>query len=387
MELFSDLGPADYDLPPEVTERLSSPALIVDLDRVRQNLATVLTLLDGAPERWRPHIKTAKIPEVFAEYARAGLRHFKCATVREARELLSTLAGCGVPEPDLLVAYPLVGPALAQLGRLAERYPGARISVLCDTAEAVAEVPANLSIFIDVNPGMHRTGAPAADVPRVLAVARAAGPRHRGLHYYDGHIHDADPAQRRRAAFACYDAAVALLEALAAADLACAELITSGTPTFREAVAYAPFRALAGTVHRVSPGTVIYHDQRCEQEDPGSGLVPAAVLFTRVVSHPEPGRATCDAGAKSLAAEAGDPSALVLGHPELVCETPSEEHLPLRVTSGAPPARGTHLLLVPRHVCPTVNLAETALLLERGRAPRSVQVTARAHDLWATPPA
>ena len=385
MTEFTSVSPAEFDLPTNLVARLLSPALVVDLGRVRRNLGTMLGHLDGEAARWRPHIKTAKIPEVFAEYAHAGLRHFKCATVREARELLAVLGQSGVEAPDLLVAYPLLGPALEQLGRLAASHPGARVSVLCEVPGAVAEVPAQLDIYVDVNPGMHRTGIPAAELQSVLAVARAAGSRFGGVHYYDGHLHGSDADQRRRSAFACYDAAVTLVAALEGAGVAVPELITSGTPTFREALAYAPFRELGGTVHRISPGTVVYHDQRCEQEDPHTGLVPAAVVLTRVVSHPGPGRATCDAGSKSLAAEAGDPCAIVLGHPGWVTETPSEEHLPLRITDGPPPERGAVLLLVPRHVCPTVNLAETAVLLEPGRAPRAVAVAARAHDLGLLP--
>jgi D-serine deaminase-like pyridoxal phosphate-dependent protein len=71
----------------------------------------------------------------------------------------------------------------------------------------------------------------------------------------------------------------------------------------------------------------------------------------------------------------------VLVRPELVAGRPSEEHLPLDVTSGTPPPRGTPLHLVPRHVCPTVNLAEQAVLIERGRIVDVVPVAGRAHDL------
>ena len=71
----------------------------------------------------------------------------------------------------------------------------------------------------------------------------------------------------------------------------------------------------------------------------------------------------------------------MIGHPELVARTPNEEHLPLQVTSGDRPPRGTTLYLVPRHVCPTINLAEEAVLLEKGCEPRVVRVSARAHEL------
>lgn len=127
----------------------------------------------------------------------------------------------------------------------------------------------------------------------------------------------------------------------------------------------------------------MFHDARSAEENPDLELVPAALVFARVVSRPRPDRVTCDAGSKSIAAEAGDPCAVVLGRPELVAERPSEEHLPLRVTAGRAPERGETLLLVPRHVCPTVNLAEEALLVEGGRVLEAVPVSARAHDLWA----
>ena len=61
--------------------------------------------------------------------------------------------------------------------------------------------------------------------------------------------------------------------------------------------------------------------------------------------------------------------------------TPSEEHLPLRVASGPPPERGRVLQLFPLHVCPTVNLAEEALLVDEGRMLGAVPVSARAHEL------
>jgi D-serine deaminase-like pyridoxal phosphate-dependent protein len=67
-----------------------------------------------------------------------------------------------------------------------------------------------------------------------------------------------------------------------------------------------------------------------------------------------------------------------------VAQTPSEEHLPLRQArqdAEARPPRGSGLLLVPRHVCPTVNLAEQAVLLDGGRVVDVVAVSARAHDL------
>lgn len=380
----SSVNPDPHALPPDVAARTLSPALVVHLDRVRENLRRVLALT-GGPDRWRPHVKTTKIPAVFAELARAGLRHFKCATTRELDCLASTLEAEAVEDPDVLLAYPLVGPALERLGQLARAHRFVRISVLCEDPTLVPEIPHEVEIFVDVNPGMHRTGIPIEDERAIHAVARAAGDRFRGVHAYEGHLHHGMPEERRRATDVVYDRVAELLTSLTRAGLPAGELVTSGTPAFLHALAYPPFADLEPTRHRVSPGTVVYHDTRTEQENPNLPLVPAATIFTRVISHPAPNLVTCDAGSKSLAAEAGDPAARVLGHPELVAQTPNEEHLPLRVERGERPARGTELALFPRHVCPTINLAEEALLLDGGELVDVVSVAARAHETLLGP--
>ena len=374
---FLGLDASAYELPPEVLERTPTPALVIYLEGVRANLSQVLARA-GEADRWRPHVKTTKIPAVFAELVRAGVRNFKCATTREARHLLGVLRAEGVAGADVLLAYPLIGPGLEQLARLAAEHSEARISVLSEDPTLVPRIPAGVTIFVDVDPGMHRTGVPVDERAVIAGIARAAGGRFRGVHYYDGHLHSGSSEERRRAAFGCYDDLVELVGHLIGQGIAVAEIITSGTPTFLHALAYPRFPA--GVRHRISPGTVVYHDLRSAEQVPDLDPRPAALLLTRVVSQPAPDIVTCDAGSKSLAADAGDPCAFALGHPELVALTPSEEHLPLRVIGNRRPARGETLLLVPRHVCPTVNLAEEALLIDGGRT-RVVPVSARAHDL------
>ncbi len=376
---FARLDPARYALPEADLARLFSPALVIHLDLVRANVRRVLELA-GSPERWRPHVKTTKTPAVYAELVAAGVRQFKCATLREARVLLETAGAAGVAEIDLLLAYPLVGPALGALGALARAHPRATLALLVEEPRALDELPPELGVFIDLDPGMRRTGVPLVERARIRALARAAGTRLRGLHHYEGHLHG--PADERRArCFASYRALLELADELAREGAAIGELVTSGTPAFVHALAFPEFRA-GPWRHRVSPGTVVFHDLRSEEENPELALAPAAVVLTRVVSRPAPDLATSDAGSKSLAAEAGDPAACVLGWPGLVALRASEEHLPLRVSAGPAPERGQALMLVPRHVCPTVNLAEAAVLVESGRVVGSAAVSARAHDLW-----
>ena len=381
-ELASAVEPPAVDA--ALLERTPSPTLVVDLERVRENIRRMVRHA-GSPRRWRPHLKTTKTPEIWRELVRAGVREFKCATTRELRLLLELLHTSDVAESDVLLAYPLRGPGLDELARLASAFPGTRVSVLCEDPALIDSISESVSIFVDVNPGMHRTGIPLSDLERILAVAHGAGSRFRGVHYYDGHLHSGSPEERRRATAACYDGLIELCGTLASDGLQVDEIITSGTPTFLHALAYegfSPDAARPGPTHRISPGTVVLHDGRSEEENPDLDLVPAALLLTRVVSHPMPDVATCDAGSKSIAAEAGDPCAWVAGRPGLVALPPSEEHLPLRVAEGARPALGETLWLFPRHVCPTVNLAEAMLLVDGDEA-RLVPVAGRAHDTVA----
>ena len=57
-----------------------------------------------------------------------------------------------------------------------------------------------------------------------------------------------------------------------------------------------------------------------------------------------------------------------MGQPEYQPLKPSEEHLPIEIPAGARvPAIGDKLYLIPRHVCPTVNNFDEALMVRGGR--------------------
>lgn len=151
--------------------------------------------------------------------------------------------------------------------------------------------------FVDINVGQNRTGIPIADQERVMQTVEAAARsgQLRGLHFYDGHNTSSDEDARARVASQCYTAATATT--LAAIDVATAaagqgssnlaEIITSGSTTFLFALAFdwAPVTD-AGVSHRVSPGTIVFHDARYDSEVVGTGMRPAALVLSRVISHP-----------------------------------------------------------------------------------------------------
>jgi D-serine deaminase-like pyridoxal phosphate-dependent protein len=356
---------------------LRTPALLIDADAVRANLAAMIGVAGGAP-RWRPHVKTAKLGAVMQLMLDAGLTRFKCATTLELQALLALGAR------DVIVAFPHVGPNAERIIALAREQPGADVAGLVESPAHVASWRGSgLRLFIDLNSGMNRTGG-TPDAGRVVALAReiiAAGCTFGGLHWYDGHMHGiADLAARDVAAHAGYDALGRLVRALVDAGIAVPDVIVAGTPATTSAVTYAPF-AMWPTNVQVSPGTVVYNDTTSlSQLPPAWGLAPAALVQATVVSHPTPTRFTCDAGHKSVSADAGVPTCAVIGHPGWQPQKPSEEHLPVEVPAGeALPPIGTQILLLPTHVCPTVNNFDDAVFRSGGVT--SVQpVTARGRE-------
>jgi D-serine deaminase-like pyridoxal phosphate-dependent protein len=367
-------------------EDLLTPALAVYPEIVRANIEAVRRDLRGDLGRWRPHLKTAKVDGIVRLLFEAGIARAKCATTREAARALALFEearpGASL---DLLVAFPHRAANLRRIAALAREHPRARVSALIEDEAHLAELCAaapdgEVGAFVDVNPGMDRTGVGLERGDDLLALARAAqaAGRLRGIHPYEGHIHQGPPDDRRRRAHAVDDRLCALLAA--APDLRVDEVVTSGTPTYVHAIAHEGL-ARGPFFHTVSPGTVIYSDGRTEEDLPELHLTPAALLLARVVSRPRPGRITCDAGHKRISTDAGDPIARCISHPGLAARPPSEEHLPLDVAADArEPRPGELLYLVPRHVCPAVNAADACLIVERNRVVAVEPVAARAHE-------
>jgi D-serine deaminase-like pyridoxal phosphate-dependent protein len=71
----------------------------------------------------------------------------------------------------------------------------------------------------------------------------------------------------------------------------------------------------------------------------------------------------------------------VMGNRGLTALSPSEEHLPFAVAEGAATPRvGELLYLLPRHICPTVNNFDRALIVRGGTIELEEKVSARGHE-------
>jgi len=371
--------PWDEDYRVSNIENVLTPALVVYPEVISSNIEQTLRLLDGDANRWRVHIKTAKLDYTLRMLVERGVRHFKCATT------LELLVACRTGASDVLVAYPMVGPNARRVREIADAYPQVRISVLAENEEQVLQWRGSrVGVFLDINPGMNRTGieqSHSAEIVRLVAAVGNAGPEFRGLHYYDGQYGGVEERERTAAAHAGYDSLLEVVSKVERSGVSVPEVITAGTPTLPCSLGYPGFRGQK-FVHRVSPGTIVYNDATSLAQLPAEyRLRPAALVLTRVVSKPHKGVITCDAGHKAVSADAGVPTCVVVGHAELTPLSPSEEHLPMAVAGDATgPEVGEALYLLPRHVCPTVNNFDCALLVRNRQIEAVEKVTARGRE-------
>ncbi len=360
-------------------EDVLTPALAIYPDMIAANLDQTIELLDGDPDRWRVHIKTAKLAYTMRMMADRGIRNFKCATT------LELLVACQSGAADVLLAYPLIGANARRVREIAEQFPNLRVSILAENEIQVRQWRGSrLGVFIDINPGMNRTGVEQSHAAEVAELARAigaAGLEFRGLHYYDGQYGGLEEPERTQAAHDGYDRLLKIVSEVERSGARVPEVVTAGSTTFPSSLSYQGFRH-SEFVHRISPGTIVYCDATILAQLTASyGYRPAALILARVVSHPSPGIVTCDAGHKTVSVDAGVPTCVVVGHPELTPLSPSEEHLPMAVRQGAKaPEIGDVLYLLPRHVCPTVNNFDYALMVRDNKIESVEKVSARGRE-------
>ncbi len=356
-----------------------TPALVLYPEIVASNIERTLELLGGDASRIRVHVKTAKLGYSIRLLVDRKIRAFKCATT------LELVTACENGANDVLFAYPAMGANGRRVAQIADQFPNVRISVLVENDDQLRQWQGTrVGIFLDINPGMNRTGIEQERTDKVVSALRGIGElglEFRGLHYYDGQYGGLPWEERTRAAHAGYDRLLKLVAEIASEGFTIPEVVTAGTPTFPCSLAYPGFRGRS-FIHRVSPGTVIYGDATSLAQLPRDyGYGPAALVLTRVVSQPSAGVITCDAGHKAVSADAGIPTCLVMGNRGLTALSPSEEHLPFAVAEGAATPRvGELLYLLPRHICPTVNNFDRALIVRGGTIELEEKVSARGHE-------
>lgn len=349
---------------------IASPALLIDADRVGQNIQTAIGLV-GDAARLRPHVKTHKMVAVTRLCLEAGISRFKCATLTEADMLARTGA------PDVLLAYPVVGPNVDRLRGLTRTYPATRFSGLIDhpvaakaLSDAFADAP--LDVYIDLNVGMDRSGIrPAQAGELTAACAQLPGLRIVGIHAYDGHIRDTDVTIRQQRADEAYGLAETTRQQLEAQLHRPLTIVMGGSPSFS---VHAPRDAPR---FEASPGTFVFWDVGYARQVPDVPFAVAAVLLTRVISVVDAHTLTLDLGHKAVAAENPLPRVVFPDQPDARPISQSEEHLVVNVADSRAHQPGDVWYAFPIHICPTVALYDSVQVIRHNAPTERWPVDAR----------
>lgn len=344
------------------SDQILTPALLFYPARIKKNIEQMIRIA-GSAERLRPHIKTYKCREIVQLQMDQGISKFKCSTLVEA-EMLAKLS-----VPDLLLAYPLVGPAQKRWIELIEKYPNTRFSTLVDHSSQAKSfneiIDQPIDVFIDINVGMNRTGMNSKEAYELYQQLNPDKFHFRGLHVYDGHLHQLDIVERTTAVDASFEPVATLIDQLDTPD---SEIVCGGSLSF-------PIHA-KHIERTLSPGTTLLWDHGYAQFSDLPFDI-AATILTRVVSKPSDKHICLDLGHKSVASEMKDSPIYFPQLPNAIQTTHSEEHLVLEVADSSQWQLGDVLYGYPRHICPTVALHECACIVEEQKLNTTWQIEAR----------
>ena len=194
------------------------------------------------------------------------------------------LAGTAIE--DVLIAFPLFGPAIGEFLRLRQDYPGRSLSVLVNnltSAKALSEnADGKINVFIDVDPGMRRTGVTFGDRLVCLAKQVSELPNLKvwGLHVYDGNVHHPN-------AYAVSGYSESLMKEIdksirALNDISeIKEVVTSSSLTAKSNT-QAHRKGGYPWAHTVSPGTSVLWDSNYNDISPGE-YDYASAIATRII--------------------------------------------------------------------------------------------------------
>ncbi|WP_422030488.1 DSD1 family PLP-dependent enzyme [Reyranella sp.] len=357
---------------------LNSPALVLDLDMLDRNIAEMANFAKAHNVKLRPHSKTHKSADIARRQMEAGALGVCCAKLGEAE----ALGEAGIQ--SLHITSPVVTPQAIQ--RLVEL--NAKVSDLMlvvdhpANAEALAAAAAKagkpLTVIVDIDPGIHRTGtaSPEATVELVQKIANFRSLAYAGVQFYCGsHQHIVDFKERTAQIKERTEYLQGILAKLEEAGLKPGIVTGSGTGTHY-------IDAKLGVFTELQVGSYVFmdHDYNvCDLRGLDKPTFEQALqIDSRVVSANTPGMVTVDAGLKAMATEKGPPVILKGAVEGATTRFMGDEHLAVIAPKGQEaPKLGELVVLTPPHCDPTVNLYESFHVVKGDTLVEIWPVTAR----------
>lgn len=355
------------------TSKIITPQLVYYKEIIIENIRKAIDLAGSAERLW-PHVKSHKTAGMVKLQMEMGIKRFKCATIAETE----MVADCGAG--DILLAYPLVGPNIQRFVCLEEKYPQLRFWAIGEDygqlallSEESLKKGITTRVLLDVNMGMNRTGAAIESAEELYErCAGLEGITMRGFHCYDGNHNDPDPAARKEKVAKKAEVLKGIRKRLEEKKLECSVFVMGGTPSF-------PCHAEYPDVF-LSPGTAFLQDAGYYKRLPDMDFIPAAVVLSRVVSHPSKDSFTLDLGYKGIAADPVSQRGYIVGGEEYEAVFQNEEHWVFRLKEGQEaslPEIGSVVYVIPTHICPTSALYPSIPIVEKGVVTENWEVKAR----------
>ena len=286
---------------------LSTPAALVDIQRMQRNIARMQTRMTALGVAFRPHVKTSKCIEVARQQIAAGARGITVSTLKEAEQFFAA----GVT--DILYAVGMSAPKLKQAAALMAQ--GCALIIIADSlhaASANAEYgqhnAVEFEVWIEIDTDGHRSGVkPESDdllaIGQVLhhqGAGHPGGARLGGVMTHAGASYELSTPQALQAmAEQERSRCVRAAQRLRAAGLPCPVVSVGSTPTALSA------QSLQG-VTEVRAGVYVFFDLVmanigvCIPQD-----VALSVLTTVIGHQVEKGWAIVDAGWMAMSRDRG----------------------------------------------------------------------------------
>jgi D-serine deaminase-like pyridoxal phosphate-dependent protein len=329
-----------------LVDRIDTPAPIVLVDVMQENIDRMQAFASGQNLDVRPHVKTHKCVEIGRRQVKAGAVGITAGNVGEAE----VFAAAGFD--DIFLAYPVwaagtKGPRIRKLAETIRLRVGVdNVAAINALADAMGAEPDRLQVVIEVDCGARRSGAPAEAAGELALAARNRGLVPVGVFTYPGHG-SAGPDTRKRAADDQDAALTTAVRSLNAAGIT-PEVVSAGsTPTVEFAT--------NSVITEVRPGEYVFNDLNNTRLGVCTEDQIALFVAGTVVSGWVPDQVILDIGTKALGRE-GSPEigyGAIAGTTALLSKL-NEYHGFLPLPAGFRPAVGTVLPVVPNHVCPVV---------------------------------
>jgi 3-hydroxy-D-aspartate aldolase len=344
---------------------LQTPALILDINILKQNHKAMKSLLNGTSLNLRPHYKSHKCASIAKWQIANGAIGMTCAKLSEAEDL------CDAGVEDILIANQVVD--VAKIRRMADLARNCKLTVCVDDAENIREIDraagnsqSTIYCLVEYDIGMERCGVTTKE--EVLELAQVISSCNNvvfaGLQAYAGHIsHVEDQNERKQMTKENYEKLNELLSYLKEHRITVGVVSGGSTGT-------SEIKAVEGLYTELQAGSYLFMD--ATYSTLSLPYQNSLFVLTTVVSQRE-GLTVVDAGVKTCGVDQGMPVPCGATVEEIVA---SEEHFQLHGFTGEETI-GDKLKLIPAHCCSTVNLHDKIYVVDGDKVIDRIPITAR----------